>query len=145
MVKNKEITRQQKKFADEFLLSRGNRIDAYYVAGYKAKNRLVASAAAAQLLKNIKVQDYINSKLKEMGFDDENVDLQLLFLINQHADFSAKVRAIDVYNKKSGKYTERHIHKFEGVGDEALKERLANIVTGSDGDSGGVEDPTTRE
>src|SRR3990167_4336763 len=122
------ITLRQKKFADEFLSTRGNRVDAYYVAGYKAKSRLTASASASEILKNPKVQNYVNSKLKEFGFDYENVYLQLLFLINQYADFGAKVRAIDVYNKQSGKYTERHIHKFEGLDSETIKQRIAEEI-----------------
>ena len=40
----------------------------------------------------------INELLTKEGFNDENVDKQLLAVINQHADFKSKVMAIKEYN-----------------------------------------------
>jgi hypothetical protein len=37
--------------------------------------------------------------LETGGFNDQNVDKQLLFVINQHGDLQSKVRSIAEYNK----------------------------------------------
>lgn len=54
---------------------------------------------AKALLTNDNIIQRINSLLEEDGFNDQNVDKQHLFLINQHADFSTKMKGIEHYNK----------------------------------------------
>lgn len=66
-----------------------------------------ACASASQLLSNIKVCERINQLLEENGLNDQNVDKQLLFLINQHADFKSKVSAIKEYNKLKTRITDK--------------------------------------
>ena len=61
--------RKQEIFAQEISrigTDRGDAIKAYFTAGYKAKNNLVASAACTQLLKHIKVYDRISWLNKEV-------------------------------------------------------------------------------
>lgn len=64
----------------------------------KGVSYLAAMAAASRLLRNVKIIKKINELLEEGGFNNENVDKQHLFLINQHADLKTKLGAIREYN-----------------------------------------------
>ncbi len=57
-----------------------------------------AAASASRLLTNVKVVARINELLETGGFNNENVDKQHLFLINQHADLKTKLGAIKEFN-----------------------------------------------
>jgi hypothetical protein len=71
-----------------------------YFAKYKKQMDVkTAGVLACKALKRVKVFTRINELLEEGGFNDQNVDKQLLFVINQHADLSSKVRSIAEYNK----------------------------------------------
>ena len=63
-----------------------------------------ACSSASRLLSNAKIIEYINTLLEEAGFNDQNVEKQHLFLINQHADLKTKKGAIDSYYKLKGKF-----------------------------------------
>lgn len=64
----------------------------------KTISYLAAMANASRLLRNDKVLKRINELLEVGGFNDENIDKQHLFLINQHADLKTKMAAIKEYN-----------------------------------------------
>ena len=66
-----------------------------------------AQASASRLLSNVIICDRINHLLESKGLNDQNVDKQLLFLINQHADFKSKAAAIKEYNKLKARITEK--------------------------------------
>lgn len=66
-----------------------------------------ACAATSQLLSNIKVIDRIRELLETGGFNDENIEKQHLFLLNQHTDLGVKMRAISDYYKLKGKYEDK--------------------------------------
>lgn len=66
-----------------------------------------ARASAARMLSNVTVFTRINSLLESDGFNDVNSDKQLLFLINQHADFGNKLGSIREYNKLKQRITEK--------------------------------------
>lgn len=70
----------------------------YFLKNKKPMNYLVALAASSRLLTNVKVMARINGLLEVGGFNDENVDKQHLFLINQHRDLKTKMMAIKEYN-----------------------------------------------
>lgn len=57
-----------------------------------------ARVCASQLLTKPNVMARINNLLEEGGFNDQNVDKQHLFLLNQHADLKTKMAAIKEYN-----------------------------------------------
>jgi phage terminase small subunit len=61
------LSEQQKKFADYYIES-GNASESYQRAGYKAKGN-VAEAAASRLLRNVKVQTYIEERNKQLEND----------------------------------------------------------------------------
>lgn len=66
-----------------------------------------AKSASARLLTNVNVCARINSLLDTGGFNDQNVDKQLLLLISQSADFNSKLGAIREYNKLKARITEK--------------------------------------
>lgn len=66
-----------------------------------------ACASASQLLSNINVCKRINELLEDGGLNDQNVDKQLMFLINQFDDKGAKIAAIREYNKLKARIIEK--------------------------------------
>lgn len=72
-----------------------------------------ACASASRLLSSVKVIARINGLLEEWGLNDQFVDWQLLFLIQQHADFGSKMRAIWEYNKLKQRITQKVEHSGE--------------------------------
>lgn len=58
------MTEKQKIFADEYLIDL-NATRAYKVAYPRVKNDEVAAAAAARLLRNVKVAAYISERMQE--------------------------------------------------------------------------------
>lgn len=59
------MTEKQKRFADEYLIDL-NATRAYKVAYPNVKNDAVAAAAAARLLRNVKVKNYIADRMEEI-------------------------------------------------------------------------------
>ena len=62
-----------------------------------------ACASASRMLSNVKVTERINELLERQGFNDENVEKQHLFILNQHVNIPAKMKAIEGYYKLKGK------------------------------------------
>lgn len=73
-------------------------IEAYNVDLTKKGAYDWARVCASKLLTKANVIVRINELLEEGGFNDQNVDRQHLFLINQHADLKTKMAAIKEYN-----------------------------------------------
>lgn len=70
-----------------------------HIAKYKKQmTYAVAVVNASRLLTKAKIIERINELLETGGFNDENVDKQHLFLLNQHADLKTKLGAIREYN-----------------------------------------------
>lgn len=59
----------------------------------------VAGVLAHKLLKKVKIINRINELLETGGFNEQNVDKQHLFLLNQSADMPTKMKAIQEFNK----------------------------------------------
>lgn len=62
---------------------------------------------ASRLLTNDNVLKRINTWLDNEWLNDQFVDKQLLFLLTQHKDFTAKIWAIKEYNKLKQRITEK--------------------------------------
>lgn len=113
MLKKSKLTLKQRNFCCYYLEAHGNGTEAVIKAGYGVKgrdgkiNRILAKSIASENLTKPYIIDYLNSLLKKGGLNDQMVSAQHAFLINQHADLSVKMRAIDVYYKLKGKYTEK--------------------------------------
>ncbi len=93
-----------------------------YMEVYKCKYE-TARANAADLLANTSICDYINYLIEVNGFNDQNVDKQLNFLINQHADPRVKVAAIKEYNVLKQRITK----KVEFGATEELKKWMEDM------------------
>ena len=70
-----------------------------YMKAYGTKNVLQAKSLAQNLIQKPNIMAYINGLLSDEGFNDQNVDKQHLFVINQHKDLSTKMKGIEHYNK----------------------------------------------
>lgn len=75
-----------------------------------------AKARASILLSQVNIMTRINDLIEHTGFNDENADKQLYFLLMQSADFHAKLGAIKEYNKLKKRIVER----LENVGDTPI-------------------------
>lgn len=64
----------------------------------EAKPNLV-KAKAKELLLKPEIIARISQLLTENGFNDQNVDKQHLFILNQFADLNVKMKGIEHYNK----------------------------------------------
>lgn len=100
-----KISIKEKKFCELYLRLNGNGAKAAFEI-YDCKNIRVAAAVASENLTKPNIIAYINLKLEENGFNDENVKKQHLFMLNQFQDLSAKNKAIETYYKITGKYKE---------------------------------------
>lgn len=81
-----------------------------YMEAYDVSNYKVAQAASSRLLSNVIICEEINKQLETGGFNDQNVEKQHLFLINQHADLKTKRAALSDYYKVKGKFIEKIEH-----------------------------------
>lgn len=80
---------------------------ACYKKIYGTTNQQVATTLAGKMLSNNKITARINELLSIEGFNDQNVDKQLLFIINQHKKLDVKMKGISEYNKLKKRVTDR--------------------------------------
>ena len=82
-----------------------------YIEAYNPKHKgnwyKSAMASSSRLLRSVKIIKRINSLLETGGFNEENVDKQHLFLINQHTDLKTKMSAIKEFNALKSRVTEK--------------------------------------
>jgi hypothetical protein len=111
-----ELNEKQKEFcrlyvSEEFFGSGVNTyLEVYDVDRTKKGWYNTACASASRLLSNVNISQYINKLLEDAGLNDQFIDKQILFLISQHSDFSAKLGAIREYNKIKGRITQKVDH-----------------------------------
>ena len=123
--KKYKITMRQKLFCEAYLRLYGNGVEAVYAAKYNPSTYNSAKAIASQNLTLLNLCGYINLKLEEYGYSDDNVEKQHLWLINQFANPQAKAKGIDMFYKVKNKYPAERVID-EGVRDKVdeLSERL---------------------
>lgn len=89
----------------------GNGVQAYIEAYNPSRKKpnwyKTAKANASENLTKPNLCKRINELLETDGLNNEFVDKQLLAMITQHADFSAKIKAIQEYNKLKGRITDK--------------------------------------
>jgi len=113
----------------------GNGVQSYLEAYDKEISRRgnwynTAKANAYRLLTKPEICKRINELLETGGFNDENVDKQHLFLLNQHADLKTKLGAIKEFNELKGRIK----HKIEHSGeikfelDDETKSKLRSVI-----------------
>ncbi len=114
-----DLTAQQMEFCNLFVTKEffGNGVEAYIEAYEVDLTRKGAydgaRASASRLLTNANILKRINELLDGEGLNDQFVDKQLLLLLTQNADYSAKARAISEYNKLKQRITEKIEHSGE--------------------------------
>jgi len=126
------LTKQQKLFVEHYLINNTNGTEAVIAAGYKVKNsrgfvdRKLASAISTENLSKPVICAYITVKLDEYGFNDDNIEKQHLFLVNQNSNLPTKQRAIDSFYKLKGKFAPEE----KTVKHELTEELLDRIIKG---------------
>lgn len=91
-----------------------------------------ARASASQILTTINVIERINELLEKQGFNDENVEKQHLFLLNQHEDKGIKMRAVDSYYKLKGKNEPEKTEIIIKPGDKDVADKaLSKFLNGN--------------
>jgi len=127
--KKYRLTYQQRMFVENYITIGGNRVQAIVNAGYdvyyKDKNgepttnvnSKLASVMACKLLKRDNVSAYVIRKMKDYGLDDDSIDRQHLYLLNQMEDLNVKAKAIDMYYKKRGLYSVKVEHGVDKLDD----------------------------
>lgn len=124
-----KVNLQQKAFAEAYVGEcNGNGVCAVYKAGYKVKSARVAASMASEYLILPNIYAYLNKLLDVGGFNDENVDRQHLFLINQHGDMKTKAKAIDMYNRLRARYPKEAGGDIPAVGYFSLADLAEKAV-----------------
>jgi len=129
-----KINFRQKYFVELYLELHGNGQDAIINSGYNVYNKNgainynLARVMASENLRKPNIVAYVNLKMDQYGYNDDNVFKQHLFLINQHSDLSAKSKGIDMFYKVKGSYApEKKEHTFDEKIEKAL-DRIADIL-----------------
>lgn len=96
-----KLTVKQKAFADEYIINGGNATQAAIKAGYSKKT---AEVTASKLLRNVKVLDYIASKIKPVMEKREiDVQEQLNSLLDIYEGKTVKSRSKQIDHLKKDK------------------------------------------
>jgi len=136
-MKKRELNPEQELFCKLFATTReffGNGTQAYieaYDIDIKHKGAYAsARTCASNLLTNLNILDRINELLELGGLSNERVDKELLFLITQDAEFSAKLGAIKEYNQLKNriqKKLEIGLENIEGIKIEIINPREEDV------------------
>lgn len=135
-LKREELNERQERFCQLYATDReffGNGVETYLEVYDIDKSKpnwyKTACSAASQLLSNIKVFSRINEILEQQGLNNQNIDKQLLFLVNQHSDFHSKLGAIKEFNALKQRITEKKELTFKNQTDEELAKEVADEVS----------------
>ena len=123
--KKRELNEKQKLFCELYATNReffGNGTQAY-IEAYDidlTKKGAYASARvdASKLLTKSNILKQINELLDLGGLNDQRVDKELLFLIEQHSELGTKLGAIKEYNKLKERITDKLEISKKGFWDE---------------------------
>lgn len=98
-----KLTFKEKLFVEKYLEAYANGTEAMMQV-YDVKNRKVAAAMAAEYLRKPNIYSYVNYLMEEYGYNDDNVEKQHLFLLNQASDLKSKAKAVEMFHKLRKKY-----------------------------------------
>ena len=112
---NKWLNLQQELFCQTYVNPEkeffGNGVNSYaevYKPDKSKKNWYTnAAAQASEMLKKPNITARINELLTSEWLNDENIDKQLLYLINQFEDKNVKLNALKEYNKLKQRVIDR--------------------------------------
>ena len=112
------MTEKQKLFADEYLIDL-NATRAYRVAYPSVKKDETASAAAARMLRNVKVQKYISDRIEERQkrteVTQDRVLQELAYIAFARVTDYATVRDDVVKIKNTDELTDEQIRAISGI------------------------------
>ena len=112
------MTEKQKIFADEYLIDL-NATRAYRVAYPSVKKDETASAAAARMLRNVKVQKYISDRIEERQkrteVTQDRVLQELAYIAFARVTDYATVRNDVVKIKNTDELTDEQIRAISGI------------------------------
>lgn len=123
------LTPKQELFCKYFVSEDfyGNGVKSYCIAfglnNEDQKDYNLAKARASELLTNSNILSRINQELDLAGLNDNFVDKQLLWCINQSADINSKVKAIEAYNKLKQRIEQKQL-QIEARGDVRVTLKL---------------------
>ena len=131
------LTPRQKKFVD-YYIEMGSAIDAYYKAGYKGKNDNVAYVTAYQLLRNTKIQKYVqerNAQLsKERVADIEEVkEFWTNVVRDPETKMQDRLKASEFIAKTNGAFIDKMEHTGKDGGPievNSPREQIASRIAG---------------
>ena len=140
----KILTEKEELFCNHYVLNY-NRIDAaeeaYNIDKFKKGWRETASNIAGENLLKPHINVRIRELLDKFHLNDENVDCELSFVIQQRAELAAKNTAIREYNLIKGRHApQEHKFKFEKMSDEELREQIAEETAALISDEGGTQE-----
>lgn len=114
------MTKKQKIFADEYLIDL-NATRAYRVAYPSVKRDETAAAAAARMLRNVKVQEYISERMQERQqrteVTQDMVVKELAAIAFSRATDYAEVKGGTVHIKDTNSLSEQQIRAIAGIKD----------------------------
>ena len=121
------LTPKETRFVEVMVATRGDRIqaisEAYDIDQSKKGWRLTARVMAADSLTKPYISEALNELFAEYELTPELVDRELHYVIEQKAELSSKVKAINEYNKITGRHApEKHQHEITGIRIENLTE-----------------------
>ena len=93
---------RHKQFISEYIKADFKGGEAYMKVYPRVKIKAVAEAAASRLLRNVKVQEEIGSRLNQSGITEAMVFMELWSIAKNHTDPYAAVRALALLAKSRG-------------------------------------------
>lgn len=106
-----KLTDKQKAFADYYIISM-NATDAYKRAYPNVKTDNAAASAGARLLRNVKIQEYINSNMQTradatIATQDDILNKLTEIAFNDGYKTKDQLRALELLGKRYALWTER--------------------------------------
>lgn len=99
--------------------------EAYNIKLVNKKAVGVCKSGAWRMLTNVDILKRIDEIIDSNGLNDSFVDKQLFKLVNQDADFKAKIQAIKEYNSLK----QRIVKRLEISDDTETKDELKEIIS----------------
>lgn len=104
-MKEEKLNTKQELFCKLYIEYKGNWTKAYMEA-YNSKTYETAKVGASRMISNEYIGERIYWLLKDAGYNDINIDMELAELIKQDENLGIKLRAIIEYNKLRRRYEE---------------------------------------
>lgn len=104
------ISEATELFCQNYILEKGNGTEAA-MKSFRCKNRNSAAFMASTTLKDPKVLKRINELVDKHIMTDIEADFELTKVIRQDADFAAKNKGLEIFNKLKGRYKDDNEQK----------------------------------